>query len=50
MVKKACAELGIDIDLCDGTRYRAATALAEYYTKEDLRETGTILFRHLDSF
>ena len=41
--KKACAELGIKgVDLYGGTRHSTATALAKYFTREELRENGTM--------
>jgi hypothetical protein len=41
--KRACAELGIEgIDLYGGTRHSTATALAEHFTREELREHGTM--------
>ena len=41
--KRACAELGIEgVDLYGGTRHSTTTALAEHFTKEELRENGTM--------
>ncbi len=41
--KKACAELGIEgVDLYGGTRHSTTTAMAEHFTKEELRENGTM--------
>jgi len=41
--KKACSELGIEgVDLYGGTRHSTTTALAEHFTKEELRDSGTM--------
>jgi integrase len=40
--KKACSNLGFDsVDLYAGTRHSTVTALGEYFTADDLRESGT---------
>lgn len=41
--KKACHKLGIEgVDLYGGTRHSTATALAKYFTLQELRENGTM--------
>jgi integrase len=40
--KKACKSLGIEgVDLYGGTRHSTVSAMAEYFTKEEMREHGT---------
>ena len=41
--KKACSNLGIEgVDLYGGTRHSTTTALSEHFSKEQLRESGTM--------
>lgn len=41
--KKACENLGVKgVDLYGGTRHSTATALGEHFTREELREGGTM--------
>jgi hypothetical protein len=41
--KRACKALGVDgVDLYGGTRHSTATALSEHFSKEELREHGTM--------
>ena len=41
--KQACGDLGIEgVDLYGGTRHSTTTALAEHFTKDELRESGTM--------
>lgn len=40
---RACKKLGINgVDLYGGTRHSSATAMAEHFTKEEMREHGTM--------
>ncbi len=40
---RACRNLGIKgVDLYGGTRHSSATAMAEYFTKDEMREHGTM--------
>lgn len=40
---RACKRLGIEgVDLYGGTRHSSATAMAEYFTKEEMRQHGTM--------
>ena len=40
--KRACRNLGVKgVDMYGGTRHSSASAMAEYFTKEEMREHGT---------
>lgn len=41
--KRACKNLGIKgVDLYGGTRHSSASAMAEYFTREEMRNSGTM--------
>jgi integrase len=41
--KKACSNIGIEgIDLYGGTRHSSTTSLREYFTPEEIRNSGTL--------